>query len=66
MGDCFEFVQQDFAQIARVFGCVGLRVDQAGRPARRVRRRAQVRWAGRDRRALGPFGALAPIPWMPN
>jgi acetolactate synthase-1/2/3 large subunit len=27
MGDCFEFIQQDFAAIARSFGCVGIRVD---------------------------------------
>ena len=65
MGDCFEFVQQDFAQIAKVFGCVGLHVDRPG----------DLRAAFDEAlKCDGPVvidvrsdpSALAPIPWMPG
>ncbi|RYF71549.1 MAG: thiamine pyrophosphate-binding protein, partial [Comamonadaceae bacterium] len=65
MHDCFQFIQQDFAQIARSFGCTGIQVT---RPAEL---RAAFDEALRSDLPVvidvrSDPAALAPIPWMPT
>ncbi|TPG23498.1 thiamine pyrophosphate-binding protein [Variovorax guangxiensis] len=64
MGDCYQFIQQDFADIARSFGCKGLSVT----------RPSELR-AAFDEALESDLpvvidvrsdpAALAPVPWMP-
>ena len=65
MEDCFKFIQQDFAAIAEVFGCVGLRAASAGQ-LRECLSQALDAKAPVVIDVLTDPEALAPIPWMPS
>ncbi|RYY56106.1 MAG: thiamine pyrophosphate-binding protein, partial [Comamonadaceae bacterium] len=64
MADCYKFIQQDFAAIARSFGCLGIRVDQPSEL------RAALDEALRADRPVvidvhSEPAAVARTPWMP-
>lgn len=65
MDDCYKFAEQDYAAIARAFGCVGLRVDRASDlPAALDEALSANAPVVIDVRTDPE--AIAPNPWMPE
>ncbi|MBT2305107.1 thiamine pyrophosphate-binding protein [Variovorax paradoxus] len=64
MADCFQFIQQDFAAIAKSFGCTGIRVDRP-EDLRAAFDQALQSDAPVVIDVRSDPNALAPIPWMP-
>jgi acetolactate synthase-1/2/3 large subunit len=65
MKDCYQFIQQDFAAIARAFGCVGITVTRE-QDIPEAFNAALSADAPVVIDLKSDPDALAPIPWMPN
>jgi acetolactate synthase-1/2/3 large subunit len=64
-GECYEYLETDFAQVARSFDCFGVTVDKP-----QDFRAAFEAALASDLPAVidvkTEFGSQAPIPWMPT
>ncbi len=65
MDECYEFVDTDFAQIARAFGCMGLVVDKPG-DFKKAFEQAMASELPAVIDCRTEFAAQAPMPWMPS
>ncbi|MDN8617469.1 thiamine pyrophosphate-binding protein [Variovorax ginsengisoli] len=64
MHDCYQFIHQDFAEIARSFGCTGLRVTRPSELGAALEQ-ALASELPVVIDVLSDPAALAPVPWMP-
>lgn len=64
-GECYEFLETDFAQIARAFGCFGVTVDKP-QDFKKAFEQAMASELPAVIDCRTEFASQAPMPWMPS